>query len=86
MSPRCSILLLQGRCKSCYAFAVVGALESMKALATKENKLTSLSEQNIIDCTGDQATYINVNFIGMQLCILHTSTDLCIQYDCSSLW
>lgn len=45
--------LLQGRCKSCYAFAVTGALESMKALSSEENKLTSLSEQNIIDCSGD---------------------------------
>lgn len=46
-------LLLQGRCKSCYAFAVTGALESMKVLASEENKLTSLSEQNIIDCSGE---------------------------------
>ena len=53
--------LLQGRCKSCYAFAVTGALESMKALESRKlkvlgnekNKLTSLSEQNIIDCSGD---------------------------------
>ena len=46
-------LLLQGRCKSCYAFAVTGALESMKALVSEETKLTSLSEQNIIDCSGE---------------------------------
>ena len=48
---------LQGRCKSCYAFAVTGALEGMKALADKKNELISLSEQNIIDCSGEQSLW-----------------------------
>ncbi|XP_064388733.1 procathepsin L-like [Halichondria panicea] len=39
----------QGRCRSCYAFAITGALESMNALATK--KIVQLSEQNIVDCS-----------------------------------
>ena len=66
MSPCMDAQLSQGRCKSCYAFAVTGALEAMKALASKENKLTSLSEQNIIDCSGEVATLY-----------IHYSSDLC---------
>ena len=38
----------QGQCGSCWAFAVVGAVEG--AYATAGNKLTSLSEQQIVSC------------------------------------
>ena len=45
---------LQGWCRSCYAFTVTGALEGMHALVT--GKLVSLSEQNILDCSGVKDT------------------------------
>ena len=44
--------LMQGRCRSCYAFATSGVLESLHALTT--GKLVALSEQNIIDCSGER--------------------------------
>lgn len=40
----------QGQCGSCYAFSVIGALEGQHYRAS--NELISLSEQNIIDCSG----------------------------------
>jgi C1A family cysteine protease len=40
----------QGNCGSCYAFAMVGALETQLALQTKN--LKELSEQQIVDCSG----------------------------------
>lgn len=38
----------QGNCGSCWAFSVVGAVESVTAIAT--GTLLSLSEQQIVDC------------------------------------
>jgi cathepsin L len=38
----------QGKCGGCWAFAAVGAQES--AWAIKKGQLTSLSEQNLVDC------------------------------------
>ena len=43
-------LYMQGACCACYAFSVVAAVEGSHALATGE--LVSLSEQNIVDCSG----------------------------------
>lgn len=41
---------MQGECCSSYAFSIVAALEGSHALATGE--LVSLSEQNVVDCSG----------------------------------
>ena len=41
---------MQGQCGASYAFAATGALEGASALAN--DKQTTLSEQNIIDCSG----------------------------------
>ena len=38
------------QCGASYAFAATGVLEGVKALTS--DKLVSLSEQNIIDCSG----------------------------------
>lgn len=51
---QCVLHFSQGQCGASYAFAAIGSLEGMNALANE--KMISLSEQNIIDCSGNTHT------------------------------
>ena len=55
-----------GQCGASYAFSAVGALEGANALAT--GTLTTLSEQNIIDCSSQ---YISIRKHYSQCFTLH---------------
>lgn len=42
---------MQGKCGASYAFSAVASLEGATSLA--QDKLITLSEQNVIDCSGE---------------------------------
>lgn len=46
-----TFILVQGQCGASYAFSAIGALEGVRSLANNGD-LVTLSEQNIIDCSG----------------------------------
>ena len=50
------LIHMQGQCGASYAFSAIGALEG--ALALANGKMTTLSEQNIIDCSGIHKYYV----------------------------
>jgi C1A family cysteine protease len=52
----------QGSCGSCWAFSSTGAIEG--ANFVKNNKLVSLSEQQLVDCAGIKAGYGNMGCNG----------------------
>ena len=53
----------QGRCGSCWAFVVTGALESAMAIAGRP--MQQLSEQQLVDCTGASTKYELAGCSGM---------------------
>ena len=64
----------QGQCGASYAFSAIGALEGAWALA--HGKLTLLSEQNIIDCSGEEIIILAANYLDIPHAIsqYHTAT------------
>src|SRR5699024_10849592 len=47
-------IYFQGHCSSCYIFATTGALESQYMIKVKKSPPIKLSEQELLDCLGNQ--------------------------------
>ena len=78
---------MQDQCGASYAFSAIGALEGAWSLA--HGKLTQLSEQNIIDCSGNlqqlilqtSCLYTRVNFLSplqYHMEIMDARVEICI--------
>ena len=57
-------LQLLVQCEASYAFSAVGALEGARALST--GSFVALSEQNVLDCSGNE----NANFMSVAIILV----------------
>lgn len=70
--------MFQGYCGASYAFSAMGALEGAWALANDE--LVSLSEQNIIDCSGKllNGSYHSLTLVPLSCLLFSTMAFACM--------